>query len=544
MKKIKNPIIPGFYPDPTICRVEDDYYLACSSFELCPGIPIFHSRDLAHWEQIGNAMTPENGFHVEKNCMNGGVMAPTLRYYDGTFYIINTNFSDKGNYIVTAADPAGPWSEPHWLTDVPGIDASIFFDDDGTCYVMGTGNVWDNGAGVMERGIWLAKFDIENYCMLEEPVTIFNSALRVGSAPEAPHLYHVGDYYHLIIAEGGTEHYHSVMNARSKDIYGFYEGNPANPVLTHRHMGYGCPIGNVGHADLVELPDGSWYAVMLASRLIDGVSKNLGRETFLCPVIWERDWPLFSPETGKVEWEYEAPVWLPETFYEEERTGYGFEGEEELRDPGWVTWGRAYEPFFKVEDSKLKIICGKQALDEPIRAMLMEIEEPTRSWVSMLARRQRSPHTQVSCRMEFQPEGAESAGLAVIQAMNHQFHLEMVQKGGKRILRFVVVTADYDLQPYFPNFTSETHREVLGETEWDQPDVVLQIVMEGNAVIVRYGSSSEKLQVLCMADAGRINPEKVGCMTGTLLGMFASGNGSESQNTADFDWFSVEEFGN
>ena len=231
-KKLKNPIIPGYYPDPTICRVGDDFYLACSSFEMSPGIPIFHSKDLAHWKQIGNAMTMENGFHMEKNTLVGGVMAPTLRYHNGLFYIINTNFSDKGNYIITAEDPAGPWSEPHWLTDVPGIDASIFFDNDGQAYIMGTGDVWDNGTGVKERGIWLAKYDMEKFCMAGEPVTIFNSALRVGSAPEAPHLYHIGDYYYLMIAEGGTEHYHAVMIARSKEIFGFYEGNPANPVMT------------------------------------------------------------------------------------------------------------------------------------------------------------------------------------------------------------------------------------------------------------------------------------------------------------------------
>ena len=114
-----------------------------------------------------------------------------------------------------------------------------------------------------------------------------------------------------MIAEGGTEHYHAVMVARSKELFGFYEGNPANPVMTHRHMGFKSPIINVGHADFVELPDGSWYAVMLASRLIEGKCKNLGRETFICPVVWERGWPLFSPETGKVEWEYDAPECLP-----------------------------------------------------------------------------------------------------------------------------------------------------------------------------------------------------------------------------------------
>ena len=357
-KKLKNPIIPGYYPDPTICRVGDDFYLACSSFEMSPGIPIFHSKDLAHWKQIGNAMTMENGFHMEKNTLVGGVMAPTLRYHNGLFYIINTNFSDKGNYIITAEDPAGPWSEPHWLTDVPGIDASIFFDNDGQAYIMGTGDVWDNGTGVKERGIWLAKYDMEKFCMAGEPVTIFNSALRVGSAPEAPHLYHIGDYYYLMIAEGGTEHYHAVMIARSKEIFGFYEGNPANPVMTHRHMGFTSPIINVGHADFVDLPDGSWYAVMLASRLIDKEYKNLGRETFICPVVWEREWPLFSPETGKVEWEYDAPECLPWTEKPKKKSVYEFDAEEP--EPEWVFLGTPYEKFYSIRDSRLLIRCIRQ----------------------------------------------------------------------------------------------------------------------------------------------------------------------------------------
>ena len=126
MRKMKNPIIPGFYPDPTICRVGDDYYLACSSFELNPGLPIFHSKDLVHWEQICNAISMENGLHLEKNAGNGGLMAPTIRYHNGTYYIMNANFSDAGNYIITAKNPAGPWSKPHWLDDIPGIDASLF----------------------------------------------------------------------------------------------------------------------------------------------------------------------------------------------------------------------------------------------------------------------------------------------------------------------------------------------------------------------------------------------------------------------------------
>ena len=148
------------------------------------------------------------------------------------------------------------------------------------------------------------------------------------------------------------------MVARSKEIFGFYEANPANPVMTHRHMGFTSPIINVGHADLVELPDGSWYAVMLASRLIDKAYKNLGRETFICPVVWERDWPLFSPETGKVEWEYDAPECLPWTEKPKKKSVYEFDAEEP--EPEWVFLGTPYEKFYSIRDSRLLIRCIRQ----------------------------------------------------------------------------------------------------------------------------------------------------------------------------------------
>ena len=155
--QIQNPVLPGYYPDPSICRVEDDYYLVCSSFEMTPGIPVFHSRDLAHWKQIGNALTEENGFHIERDGGVGGIMAPTIRYHEGMFYIIDTNLSDKGSFIITAENPAGPWSKPHWLTDVTDIDASLFFDDDGQCYIVGIGNCIDLGNGKKVSGILACK---------------------------------------------------------------------------------------------------------------------------------------------------------------------------------------------------------------------------------------------------------------------------------------------------------------------------------------------------------------------------------------------------
>ena len=361
--KLHNPIIPGFYPDPSICRVGEDFYLVCSSFELCPGIPLFHSRDLQHWEQLCYVMTPENGFHVEKNTGNGGVMAPTIRYHDGTFYLINCNFGDRGNFIVTAKDPAGPWSEPRWLDDVPGIDASIFFDADGACYIMGTAQNWPNETGGLRQGIWAAKYDIENFRLASEPVALWGGAMAGVASPESPHIYHIGKYYYLLIAEGGTEQYHSATVARSESVFGPYEGCKANPVLTMRHMGQKAVIQNAGHADLVDLPDGSWYAVFLASRLIGGESKNLGRETFLVPVRWELDWPLFTPDTGKVEWDYAFPTNLPwsplppKPVRDDFRAGLGLD---------WSFWGRPYERFWETGEDGLSLRCLKQALADPL----------------------------------------------------------------------------------------------------------------------------------------------------------------------------------
>ena len=537
MAVLQNPIIPGYYPDPSICRVDDDYYIACSSFELFPGIPIFHSRDLVHWEQIANVMTADNGFHMEANCGIGGLMAPTLRYHDGTFYMMNTNFADRGNYIVTAKDPAGPWSEIHWLDDIPGIDASLFFDNDGQCYVMGTGNVWDNGTGVMERGIWVAKYDIEQYKIIGAPFTIWNSALRGAASPEAPHLYHVGDYYYLLIAEGGTEHFHSVAVARSKDLFSFFEGFPGNPVLTHRHMGYHCPITNVGHADFVELPDGSWYAVFLGSRLIDGACKNLGRETFICPVIWERGWPMFSPETGKVEWTYPAPACLAEDICPPEQKRDGFDSAE--LPLYWTFWGTPYEKYWSIQDSCLKLRCIPQKADDELRPMGFAPTVDKTAYRAFVARRQRQPKAQITTKMHFVPQGKETAGLLVVQAMNHQLHFVRCTEEGRQLLRVFAVTCDFTSMPFIPGFSSKTQQHVVAEVGYDAADVVLRICMDGEDWKLFYGTEEVELKELCAFDGHMINPEQVGCMVGTMLGMYASGNGTDSQHTAAFDFFEL-----
>ena len=449
---IKNPILPGFYPDPSICRVGEDFYMICSSFEIYPGIPVFHSKDLAHWEQLGYAMTKENGFHVEANVVAGGVMAPTIRYHEGMFYIINANFGDKGNFIVTAEDPAGPWSEPYWLDDVPGIDASIFFDDDGKAYVMGTGNVVARADGTMDRGIWICGFDVHTMKTIGEPKAIWDCALRVATSPEAPHIYKVGGYYYLVIAEGGTEHYHAVTVARSKELFGWYEGNPANPVMTHRQFGFSYPIDNVGHADLVETPSGSWYAVLLGSRIVDGQHKNLGRETYICPVIWERDWPVFSPESGKVDWEYPADSTLPWTPYEEKPAKDDFD--DACLGLDWNFWGTPYGDFYELSDSCLTLRCFKRTMCDSFKPLFGQPKNTDpENTVSFVGRRQTDISFDAFCAMEFLPEENDCAGFVIMQASNHQYRLERAVEEGRQVLRLVLETADFEVPPHVPGFT-------------------------------------------------------------------------------------------
>ncbi|MEO6083936.1 MAG: glycoside hydrolase family 43 protein [Umezawaea sp.] len=286
-----NPVLAGFYPDPSVCRVGEDYYLVCSSFEYFPGVPIFHSRDLVHWRQIGNVLDRPGQLVLPLDSpSSAGIYAPTLRHHDGRFHLIVTNVSGQGNLLVTATDPAGPWSDPIPLPDLPGIDPDLAWDSDGTC--------WCTIAGVSQVPI-----DPLTGQLLGTPRQIW-SGTPGAQAPEAPHLYRIGDYWYLLIAEGGTERGHAVSIARGKSPNGPFEPCPANPILTHR--GTNHPIQNTGHGDLVHGPDDSWWMVLLGARPGGGTPgwHVLGRETFLAPVSWVDDWPVvgeLAPEAS-VPW--------------------------------------------------------------------------------------------------------------------------------------------------------------------------------------------------------------------------------------------------
>jgi beta-xylosidase len=274
-----DPVVGGFHPDPSVCRVGDDYYLACSSFAYFPGIPIFHSRDLRTWRQLGNALDRPSQLDLAGTPSSGGVYAPTLRQHDGRFWIINTNVP-RGNFIVTADDPAGPWSDPVWLPGLDGIDPDLAWDDDGTCWCT-------------YHGIRQVRIDPRTGAVLDEPRRLWSGTPGT-QWPEAPHLYRIGaDAWYLLIAEGGTDRGHCVSVARGPSPAGPFEPGPANPILTARSTAR--PVQNTGHADLVEAADGSWWLVFLGVRVRGGTPGHhvLGRETFLAPVTWDAaGWPV------------------------------------------------------------------------------------------------------------------------------------------------------------------------------------------------------------------------------------------------------------
>ena len=318
MVTVKNPILMGFYPDPSICRKGEDYYIVNSSFVYAPGVPIFHSRDLAHWEQIGNILDRPSQLPVAGADISDGIYAPTIRYHDGLFYMITTNVTHGNNFIVTAENPEGPWSEPYYLgDDAPGIDPSLFFDDDGKCYYCGTR---PNPEGVRYNGdweIWIQELDLKTMKLVGESMAIWKGAVKGCIWPEGPHIYKIDGYYYLLHAEGGTGPEHSITVARSKKLFQWFEGCPRNPIFTHRNLGMDYPVIYAGHGDLVDDGKGNWYVVMLASRPCKKHS-SMGRETFLARVIWENGWPVIAPGVGHLEDEF--TIDMPEHRFAEEIT--------------------------------------------------------------------------------------------------------------------------------------------------------------------------------------------------------------------------------
>ena len=332
---LRNPILPGFHADPCICRKGDDYYIAVSSFEWFPGVPIYHSRDMKHWELYAHVLTDETTCDLKRLPSAKGIWAPCLTYCaeDDLFYVVygvmnsmNARYFDIDNFVVTAKDVRGPWSEPVYLHS-SGFDASMFHDTDGRKWVVSLD--WETRPGYEKPGaICLAEYDPKAKAIVGYPRRIWRGGTDRGCL-EAPHLTKRGGWYYLMCAEGGTGYYHSVTMARSKSVSGPFEGDPQNPILTAvpenhderadtdhlkpRYYNPGSYLQKCGHGSYVETPLGETYLVHLCARpFTPELRCTLGRETAIQKMRWTEDGWLRLAAGGNLAQEYTEGSALPD----------------------------------------------------------------------------------------------------------------------------------------------------------------------------------------------------------------------------------------
>ncbi len=504
----KNPILSGFYPDPSICAVGEDYYLVNSTFSYFPGLPVLHSKDLAHWEQIGNVLDRESQLPLENDGHSRGLFAPTIRYYDGTYYVICTNVTYGGNFVVTATNPAGPWSEPYYLEGADGIDPSLFFDEDGKCYYIGT---HPNPEGCRYDGdwyIWIQELDVKEMKLVGPKKDVWNGFMRGVIWPEGPHLYRKDGYYYIMHAEGGTGPEHCVSVCRSKNIWGPYENYRKNPVLTHRHLGKAYPIQYVGHADWIETPAGEWYMVMLGVRPLEGYT-TMGRETFLAKVTWEDGWPVVNPGVGMLtdEIEINLPEWKPQVELNEK---YDFTGMDQLGYE-FLMLRNPKADMYQLTEGGLGLKLNKETIKE----------QASPSYVAV---RQKHHSFSVTTKVKVgKLTGAECAGIVYMQ--NNLYHLR-IEANSENIKAILCENGGDTLLGSLP--AKEAY-------EADGESVVLSIKVEGLNASVGMGDTT-----IGSIPISALSTEVAGGFVGCTLGMYASANGTPSDKYAEFVSFEYQ----
>ncbi|MCL2266916.1 MAG: glycoside hydrolase family 43 protein [Treponema sp.] len=526
-EKIQNPVLSGFYPDPSICRVDDNFYLVTSTFAYFPGIPVFQSRDLFNWKQIGNAIDRPGQLCYEGHRISQGLFAPTIRYNNGTFYILCTLIHTGGNFIITSKNPQGPYSDPVWLEGADGIDPSIFFDDDGKVYYTGTHPAPEGEAYSGDYEIYIREMDLQLLNEGKNPLTgdntgIWRTALRNAIWPEGPHIYKIGNWYYLIYAEGGTGLDHAVCAARAKNIRGPWEGKKSNPILTHRHLGKNTEIINTGHADLFDDPNGNWWMVLLASRPFEGVCP-LGRETFLVPVFWENDWPFIGTKSGLIEKEIDA---VCVTRKSQDSRADVFAPEpvcDHFNEKLPLNWLSIRMPV-KKEDAAFSLTERKDAL----RLFTIKDTMRTKGHPSFAGRRIRHKNWAFSASIEFAPNTEnESAGIVLFQNEDWHYRLEL---GMKNVVNYILKLI---------KVSGKDNEELIksAEIKLKGAHAVLAAICKEMKLSFFYGNDQYSLELFADSqDAKILSTEYAGGFVGSLAGVFASGNGSDTKNHADVFW--------
>ena len=497
----RNPVLPGFHPDPSIVRVDDAFYLVTSTFSWFPGLPIFRSTDLVNWELIGNAIDRTSQVDFSGLGTNRGLFAPAITHHDGLFWIVNTCIECGGNFVITASDPAGPWSEPQWLS-FGGIDPSLVFDDDGTAYIVYNDAPPGEPQYEGHRALWIQQFDPARRAMVGDPTLLVNGGVDLSAKPvwaEGPHIYRVGEWYYLLAAEGGTADQHSQTIYRSRKVTGPYEPGPFNPILTQRDLPADRDdrVEATGHADIVQLDDGSWWGVFLATRPFAGQSTLLGRETFMLPLRWVDGWPRFLDRQEAVAMRAARPLLPGATQNIPAKWNDDFTSQLSDHWIGIRTPGTQQQVIADSDAGKLHLIgtgASAGSLDKP----------------SFIGRRMQHPAAQYETRLSFDADGGDFAGLLAFMDEGH--FLAFGREGDRIVARMRSETGD-----------EVAGRIVSAEAAPDSGDITLRMRIDRGAATLfwRAGANARWQQL-----GGSVNVEPLasvhaGLFTGLVVGPYA-----------------------
>ena len=506
----RNPVLPGFHADPSVCRAGDDFYLVNSTFQYFPGVPVFHSKDLVNWEQVGNCLTRPSQVDLKGTDGNSGIYAPTIRYNNGRFYMVTTVFPSRRHFYVWTDNPAGEWSEPVVIDFAIGsCDPTLYFEDD-KCYFL-----WKEG------DIKICEIDVETGRQQGE-IHHLGTGLG-GRYPEGPHIYKKDGYYYLLLAEGGTEHGHHVNILRSKNLFGPYQPNPSNPILSHFNMKMqNSQIQGLGHADLIQAPDSLWWMICLGYRTSGYLQHVMGRETMLAPVRWEQGgWPVVNGD-GTLQTDMKCRtlplVAMPKDPIREEfdyiKRNAPKDSYHSLGLPmGWMS-------LCNPDYSRNSLTERKGWLRlRPSTADLSETASPT-----FIARRQTELNFTATALFDLShlSEGMQAGITAYAAPLNH-YDVVAEKRNGQIIIKSNVRLGQ----------TSHSEKEfTLSGTR-----AYLRITSDKDFYYLQASSDGKDFVELAKMEYRFLSTETIGGFTGVMLGLFAQCGNEKGAGYADVDWF-------
>lgn len=499
----RNPILTGYYPDPSVMRVGDDYYLVNSSFAHYPGLPIFKSKDLVNWTQIGNAIDRPEQLDFKGRRTSQAVFAPDISYHDGIFYIVNTCVECKGNFVITAKDPAGPWSNPIWLP-FEGIDPSIYWEGD-KAYIVNNRSPDEKPRYDGHRAIWVQEYDWRAGKMVGGSTQLVNGGVDIAKQPvwiEGPHIFRKDGYYYLTAAEGGTSVNHSQVVLRAKNLRGPYVPFAGNPILTQRDLDPARPdmIGSAGHAELVQTQNGDWWATFLAVRPYDADDHyNIGRETFLLPVGWKDGWPVILPHGQAIPHALKAPN-LPAQPKPALPTSGDFAYVEEFDGAAlpmeWIGIRTPNKPFYHLAGGALALDSGAPLGD-------------LNGVPAFIGRRQQHSNATFSTTLRYAPaKDGDRAGLAAVQSDRSNLFFGLTRIAGKPVV--ALYTRD----------AADTDTLVASAPVTTSDPVTLTIRATGGTIGFDYSVGGMTKTLKDGVDATLLSTKKAGGFVGTVVGPY------------------------